>query len=362
MNRLARTKRVFEALFLQGLAFLVAAELSGCSASSPPGGAEDRAPLPERDGAYDAGFPNEGLSEYLEGIGESIKMVSCVAYYRVYPFDEGDSLRASDITPGLLEEQQDRSFFTNTTSSGTGTVIYFDGFRVALLTCAHVVSFPDTLLAHHYRTGDKPTPFVRSVSVKEKQSTYVAVFPEGGDMEILALDARSDCAILGKEFKKPPSRPIRELEYPFGEADELGWGALVYIFGYPSGQQMLTRGIVSRPRRGGEETFFLDAVLGPGYSGAPAMALRDGVPNFECVGLVTEISGQKKLYIVPEETVEYEPGSPYEGDIYIRQRTDLAFGVSQAVSAEAVDRFLQAHRNELAGRGYPVQLRRRSPP
>jgi len=142
MNRHARMKSLLEALFLQGVALFVVAVLGGCSASNPGEGAEGGAPRPERDGAYDAGFPIEGLSEYLEEIGESVKMVSCVAYYRVYPFPERDSVRASDITPDLLDQQQEKSFFTNTTSSGTGTVIYFDGFRVALLSCAHVVSLP----------------------------------------------------------------------------------------------------------------------------------------------------------------------------------------------------------------------------
>ena len=360
MNGLARLMRVSGALCLSGWGLLVAAGLGGCSASSPGDGAVDQARLPERDGVYDAGFPSEGLSEYLQEIGESVKMVSCIAYYRVYPIPEGDSLLASDITPEILEDRRESSYFTNTTSSGTGTIIYFDGFRVALLTAAHVVSFPETLLAHHYRSGDRAAPLVRSVSVREKQSIYVAVFPEGGDMEILALDSGSDLVILGKEFKRSPYRLIRVLEYPFGQARELGWGAVVYIFGYPSGQQVLTRGIVSKPRREGAETFLLDAVLGPGYSGGPALALRDGLPNFECVGLITDISGQTALYLAPEETVEYEPGVPYEGEIYIRQRTELAFGGTQAVSAEAVDRFLQAHQSELAGRGYPVRLRRSS--
>jgi hypothetical protein len=360
MIRPGRVKRVIAILSLLGLALLLATVWCGCSASSPGETAEDQVRPPERDGTYDAGFPTEGLSEYLAEIGKSVKMVSCIAYYRIYPFPWRDSLTASDISPALLAKQRDRSYLTNATSSGTGTVIYFDGFRVALLSVAHVVSFPETLVAYHYKTSTKPTPYVRSVSVKEKQSTYVAVFPEGGNMEILALDAGSDLALLGKEFMRAPSMGIRKLPYPFGETGELGWGAMVYILGYPSGHQMLTRGIVSRPRNDRGETFLLDAVLGPGYSGAPTLALRDGLPNFECVGLITDISGQKELYLVPEDTFEFEPDSPYEGEIYIRRRIELAFGVTRAVSAETIDGFLQEHSSELARRGYSVRLKKRS--
>ena len=352
--------RVLAPLFLLGWGFFCTAVQSGCSSSSPGEDADIQPREPERDGVYDTGFPTEGVSEYLESIGETVKMVSCIAYYRVYPFPERDSLRAPDITPDLLAERRERSYVINTTSSGAGTVLYFDAFRVALLTCAHVVTFPDTLVARHFRSGSKPTPFVRSISVKEKQSTYVAVFPEGGEMEILALDARSDLAVLGKEFRQPPAGSIRVFEYPFGEAADLGWGSMVYIFGYPSGQKMLTRGIVSKPRREGGERFLLDAVLGPGYSGAPAVAVRDGIPNFECVGLVTDISGQRKMYLVPEETLEYELGVPYEGEIYIRRQTELAFGVTQAVSAEAIEKFLRMQRRNLREQGYSVELKKKT--
>ena len=76
-------------------------------------------------------------------------------------------------------------------------------------------------------------------------------------------------------------------------------GVVRLPFGYPSGHKMVTKAIVSSPNKDRKGSFLLDAVLTPGFSGGIALAVRDGVPNFELVGLVQLVSGRTTYALGP---------------------------------------------------------------
>ena len=46
------------------------------------------------DGKYDSEFPYRGCSTQLEEIGESVKMINAIAYYRTYTFDAAERLQS----------------------------------------------------------------------------------------------------------------------------------------------------------------------------------------------------------------------------------------------------------------------------
>ena len=310
------------------------------------------------DGRYDSEFPYRGCSAELEEIGESVKMVNAIAYYRTYTFGAEERITAGGVTAGLLRSSAPRSVMATSQASGTGTVVACENRRVVLLTCAHVVGFPDTVTTYHLTPGGKSTGFVHTVSIKERQTTYVAVFPEGGELEILAIDRDQDVALLGKTFDNDPSPRPRVFMYPAGKAKELEWGSFVYLFGYPSGHKMVTKAIVSSPNKDRKGSFLLDAVLTPGFSGGIALAVRDGVPNFELVGLVQLVSGRTTYALVPppeeEGTPDFDTGTPYRGDVYVQRRTEIEYGIVQTVPVETVLEFIASHANDLAARGYSV--------
>ncbi len=314
------------------------------------------------DGKYDSEFPYRGCSEQLEEIGETVKMVSCVAYYRVYTFGDKSTLRRGDITPEVLAGMARQASYINNSTSGTATVIFFDDRRVVLLTCAHVVAFPDTLLSFVYGANRRPTPYVKSIGFKEKQSTFVAVFPEGGNLEILAMDRGADVALLGRTFERAPTLKIPALKYPFGKAKELEWGSFVYLFGYPSGYKIVTKGIVSSPNRDRAGSFLIDAVFNRGFSGGIALAIRDGVPNFELVGIIKLVSAHSSNLLVPQKEegdVEYDPSTPYDGPVYVERKTEIEFGITQAVPVEAIVDFIDQSRPALRSKGYDIGPLRR---
>ena len=309
------------------------------------------------DGKYDSEFPYRGCSAQLEEIGESVKMVSAIAYYRTYTFGADERVRAEAITREFLRAPERRSVMSTSQSSGTATIIAFENKRVVLLTCAHVIGFPDTVVSFHIGPDRRPTPYIHTLSLKEKQTIYVAVFPEGGEMEILAMDRELDVALLGKTFDSEPFPRPRVFGYPAGRARELEWGSFVYLFGYPTGHKMVTKAIVSSPNKDKKGAFLVDAVFTPGFSGGIALAIRDGVPNFELVGIVKLVSGHSSFALVPpaeDETSDYDPLVPYTGDIYVQKRTEIEYGIVQAVPIESVLEFIDAHRYDLASRGYTV--------
>ncbi len=311
------------------------------------------------DGKYDSEFPYRGCSTELGEIGESVMMVSAIAYYRTYTFAAEEQVRPAGVTAELLRSSAPRSAMATSQASGTGTVLASANRRVVILTCAHVVGFPDTLTTFHLTPGGASTGFVHTVSIKERQTNYVAMLPEGGELEILAIDREQDVVLLGKTFDSDPLPQPRVFKYPAGRAKELEWGTFVYLFGYPTGHKMVTKAIVSSPNKDRKGSFLVDAVLTPGFSGGIALAVRDGVPNFELVGLVQLVSGRTTYTLAPpaeEGTPDYDTGTPYTGDVYVQKRSEIEYGIVQAVPVETVLEFIETHRNDLASRGYSVTL------
>jgi hypothetical protein len=291
----------------------------------------------------------------LEEIGETVKMVNSIAYYRVFSFPADEKMLLANITPDVLQKRAKESVYVNNSTSGTATVLYYQDRRVALLTCAHVVGFPDTVVLYHIGPDRRATRYVKSIGFKEKQTNFVAVFPEGGDLEILAMDRNADLALLGRQFVTEPTFRIPVFNYPFGKAKELEWGTFVYLFGYPSGYKMVTKGIVSSPKRDRSGSFLVDAVFSRGFSGGIALAIRDGVPNFELVGIIKLVSAHTSHILVPgreDGNLEYDPAVPYTGEIYVEKKVELEYGITQAIPVESIDAFLEQEKPVLQHKGY----------
>jgi hypothetical protein len=307
------------------------------------------------DGHYDSEFPYRGCSKQLEEISESVNMLSCIAYYRTFFFLPEERITREAITAEFLRSRQRSSVYVNSTASGTITTLQYDEHRILVLTCAHVVDFEDTVVNFHIGEDRRPTAYLKSIAFKDKQSNYAAVFPEGGDLEVLALDRQADIAVLGKRLDLDPSMPVRVFKYPFGKAKELEWGSFVYLFGYPSGYKMATKGIVSNPNKDRRGMFMVDAMFSRGFSGGIVLAIRDGVPNFELVGMIKLVSAHSSLVLTPEKDggdLVFDPAVPYTGAVFVERKTEVESGITQAVSIESICEFLRTNETVLRSKGY----------
>ncbi len=310
-------------------------------------------------GKYDSHFPDRNCSDQLENIAESVRMVSAIAYYRSYVFSRDAKIRSNDVQNSSVTERAMKLQYVNRSASGAATIVCSDNGRIALLTCAHVVDFPDTVLAYYRDETRKVSEFVYSISVKERQSIYTAAIPGARNLDILAMDKGIDLALIGQRLEtNKPILGFPAFSYPLGKAKELEWGSFVYIFGYPLGYRLITTGIVSSPGRDQYGSFLTDAVLNKGFSGGLVLAVRDGVPNFELVGVVKLIPGQQQLYLAPsrqDETIQYEPDVPYRGSAFVESRTDVDYGVALTIPAEQIVDFLQKNQPSLFREGYDLR-------
>jgi len=311
------------------------------------------------DGEYDSEFPHLPTTDYLEKINSSVKLVNALASYRGYELPLYGGLIRSELSDSLAKQKALREKYLNSPASGTATIIYHDNSRVALLTCAHIVSFPDTIITHFLDKNGKKTPFIQSVYYKVRQSLTVTGLPEVSDYEIIASDENKDIAVIGKTYNRLHNLNIREFDYPKGSAEELKAGTFVYLFGFPRGERMVSTAIVGRANKDKDHNFIVDAPMHKGISGGLVLAVRDGVPNFELVGMVFAVARESISFLGPDEEtepIELDMQRPYSGNIFLNSTRQIIYGITYAVSIESIQTFFWDHRDSFDAAGFDSNL------
>ena len=309
------------------------------------------------DGKYDSEFPYKDCSKQLAEIVETVKMINATAFYKTYTFAEKSQIKIKDISEAVLKEKSIQTVFPHSSVVGTATVIYSQDNRVALLTCAHIIDFPDTMLSY-YSKEENGSGYIQSISIKDRQINFIKDLPEGGELEILAHDESQDIAILGRKFDHTPETKIAVFNYPIGKSKDLNWGTFIYIVGYPMGYKMITKGTVSSPNRDKKGSFLTDASFNRGFSGGIILAIRDGVPNFELVGMAKSVPANYSYVLTPSkefELSEYSPSIPYEGNTYVELKTDLKYGITNSISTESISDLIKKNRQTFIDKGYLIE-------
>ena len=310
-----------------------------------------------QDGKYDSEFPYKSTSDVLTKISETIQRVNSTAFYKIYVFDEKDNFTLNSLKNKKLNEIAVKEALADNSSSGTAVSVYSQNGNVALLTCAHTITFPDTVIAYKYDGLGFVTDYIESISIKEKQVIYVAGFPEGSQVEILAIDNHSDLALIGRKYGAQKGIFFPSFKYPIGKAKEVEWGTFVYLVGYPINFKIITKAIVSSPRRDDAGSFLVDAVINPGFSGGLVLAIRDGVPNFELIGMVQWVPEEEESLIYPENLKtksSYNPVVPYEGDLFVRKHSSIRYGIAKIIPVESIMTFLLQNKLYLNEKGFYI--------
>jgi hypothetical protein len=310
---------------------------------------------PDRDGRYDTAFPDRSAGAELERIAASVVKLYHTAYYRTYIYPAEARLTLKDLRQPGWENRAGSIATNNQSAFGTATLIYAENQRVVFLSVAHLGYLPDTIITHYDEKTEPLPTVIQSVAIKQRSKYFIDDFFEDGTLEVLALDPERDLLLVGKRLERAPRRQPPVFPYPLGEVSRLDWGSFVYLIGYPQGQKMITRALVS-PAAEDPATFMVDGLFNMGLSGGILLALRDGVPNFELVGLAKSVAVDTHYYLAPEprQTLPYNPRLPYLGDAYVRQKRTLNYGVTYAVSVQAIRDFLQEQQPTLLERGYDL--------
>lgn len=308
------------------------------------------------DGKYDSEFPYRNCSEQIKNISKSAKKISSVIFYNIYEFELSQKITTDSIKPNFLENNTLRKDVLSESIVGTATIIYNDLSRVALITCAHIVNFQDTIISY-YQSENNSNKYIRSISIKKQQRHYIPDLILGVDFEILAIDIKNDIAILGIETDSKYLKRADVFPYPAGKSKELEWGNFVYIMGYPMGLQMITRGIISKPAKYKNQDFLIDAVFNHGFSGGLVLAIKDGVPNFELVGIAKSAYAQYESYLVPEFSTGkmiYSRNLPYKNATYVKSKETINYGITFSISMETLQEFYYKNKSLLLNKGYDL--------
>lgn len=302
------------------------------------------------DGKYDSEFPYRNCSEQLEEINKSVKLINCIAFYESYIFNQSSGIKLAELDKNVMLNRSANYNFFELTESGTATVIYGGGGYTALLTCSHIIDFPDTIISYFTTELGNATDIVQSISIKAKQKNYLPEAQLVGEFEIIVQDKQLDAAIIGLPTNSEEAKLLPVLKYPHGNARQLEWGSFVYVFGYPLNYKMVSKAIVSNPNRDRRGAFLLDAVFNRGFSGGIVLAVRDGVPNFELVGMVRSVPAEFQHSLVPEklkDNIDYNPRIPYSGEIFVEKRMMINYGITTVVSIESIVEFIAANKAKL---------------
>jgi len=307
------------------------------------------------DGKYDTEFPYRNCSEQLEDIATTLVNIHVLVFYKAYTFSLESQTTISQVkrNTNLNDLASSMDVFSESVG-GTAVTIHYSDQNIAYLSCAHIIDYPDTVITYFPYPDDN---YIQMIGIKERQQNSVSKSPPGGDLEIIAIDRKSDITILGKEVEGPMLNDITVFKYPMGESDELEWGSFVYIMGYPLGHAMITRGIVSDPARISKGSFLIDAVFNRGFSGGPVIAVRDGVPNFEMVGMVKSSAAVNKFYLTPGNTDhlgEINLNEPFNGEMKVTSEKDIQYGITFSVTTETLINFYKEHRREINEKGYSL--------
>lgn len=305
------------------------------------------------DNKYDSEFPQQSVSKDLTYISRTVKKVDCLVFYMNYIFPPGNNLKQEKITDSILRFASISNEVTNESVTGTSTVIYHDSKQLGLLTCAHVIDFPDSLFSY-YPEG---VGGLRGVAVKIKHQIFVAGLSQGEEVSVVVEERKKDIALLKKEIT-PQSEAFPVLNFPIGNTKNLDWGSIVYIVGFPLGNLMVTSALVSNPEKADNGSFLTDALFNRGVSGSPVMAIMDGNSNFEFVGIASSASAQTVQFLRPEKDESFNVNSDgsYAGKFYTEQRKDINYGVTYSVSVEEITDMLKNNKVILEKEGFEYSL------
>lgn len=309
------------------------------------------------DGLYDSAGPQGEVSELLSRVSNSILKIYFTAYYRSYFFEKKTAVTESGLVPALKNGRYYSQTTFNRSSFGTATVLSRMNQKNVLLSCAHIGNFPDTIRTYFEATDPALPRMLESVAIKYRSYYFVEHDKLKGDVELLARDDDQDLALFGIPQPRDLTLEVDIFPFPLGNSKRLAWGSQVYMMGFPIGQKMVTRGLVSPGNDGDKNTFMVDALFNRGFSGGVILGVLDGTLHFELVGLAKSISANTEYVLSPDSKNIFnyvQSASPYKGDQFVTPLQTIHYGVTYCVSADAIRAFIKTAEDTLKEQGYSL--------
>jgi S1-C subfamily serine protease len=305
------------------------------------------------DGEYDNHPPLNNSTPKIEQILNSIAMINCTAYYTQYEFEPSDEVFKEDIDEGEVLTRGE-SFNINKNSAGTGLILSVDGNQVLLLTCNHIIDYPDEVF--NYFTRFFTNNYVNIYLKKQKQTQFVTLDNNIVDLELIAKNKRKDIALLGGTSNGKVMN-ISEPKFKFGKTNDIRTGNFIYIFGFPKGHKMVSTGTIST-EGSNRLHYMIDTPFNRGMSGGIVFAIRDDSPNFEMVGMAKSAAADFEYILKPDKNITddraFNESLPYEGNIFVEEKPRIRYGITYVNNIDIILAFLKQNRTKIEKAGYNI--------
>ncbi len=296
--------------------------------------------------------PKVDMATHIEKILKSVKKLSTHSTYTAYHFTWDQNIPKGSVGRLNLDSQSNTKSFFNESSSGTATILTDDPNRILILTCAHVGDYPDTIMT----TFEEDENRISSVAIKGRSDFFIQGIFGGDQLKELARDREKDLALYGRQYSSPKESQYVQLNIPMGTIKDLQWGSFVYLAGFPMGVKMVTRGVTSLFENSQKDMFLIDANFNRGFSGGLVLAYRPENNQLEWVGIVKSVSANSYFRLKPsdQKTKYTDEHRPYNDELYLERTVDINYGVTYAVSSDAIRSFLKKSKRQLAQNGFQL--------
>ena len=304
--------------------------------------------------AYSSSFPSQDVSKQLIDIEQSIKRYTTTAKYRTYRFEDAN-LTLKQIREQNISTIASDEFTISESKAGTAITLFNNDQHAVFITAQHVLSFPDTLLSYKPESNTPKQRIVESLSIKNNQRSYLYADENVVKLDLIAESASKDLALV-KVDKDDRKFSLQPLSLNIGSARDLTLGSFVYVFGYPLGAPMVTRGIVSAPNYDRRNSFLTDALFNHGISGGLIIASRNNFNSFEWVGMAVSAAATQQQFLIPAPSKQkkYRNFQAYADTAVVSEQRTINYGLTQATPIEQIVKFLISSEEELNKLGMSV--------
>lgn len=290
---------------------------------------------------YASVFQTPQIREKFEILERSVVRLNIYVSYQLAVFSPGSNVLPAQVSDESVLQNTMARVVRNESFNATAFLVSADNEYFYLLTCAHSVVFPDSLITYDSRANETGQRYV--ISYAEKTGQLLQLYMPSGvqEAEIMMFDKKTDLALLRCKRKT-----LIDFNYPAlpdpKSAEGINRGDLLWISGFPAGKSMMIQGIAGKTDKDG--VFITDAPLSEGYSGAPVFAYSNRLENFVLVGVGRSVAAKSEYVLKPEKGIHetaYNQVLPYQGQTYVSIENRPVAGVSYVIGAETISGFLR---------------------
>lgn len=309
---------------------------------------------------YTSSFPHQDVTEQLKDVQQSVVRIVSTGFYDSFTF-ENKYVTLEDLKNNKPKELATVYFSSEESTAGTSIILDQNDHGSLLITCEHIVSFPDTAISYLEGENIPSDTYIQSISIKKRQNNLVYTGSELKPFVVIASNKRLDLALLDVDLERSSNLDQYPLNIKSGDSNFLKLGSFLYILGFPKGYAMITRGLASSSESWNDRFFVTDASFNRGISGGLILATNDNYNSFKWVGMASSSNANRENILVPRPDEKYSPAArPYLDSVFVQQKTRINYGITQAIPINKIKDFLRDNKKEISQRGFWLKENRLS--